>query len=108
MKSKCKSGLMTTITIRTDEAIKKALQKKAKQLWLSLNQFINLWFRYILKTEKLVIDLEENEVIWNEEIEKAYNKAVDELKRGEALIVDPEKIKSEEQFLDLLEEKMNV
>jgi len=100
---------MTTITIRTDEAIKKALQEKAKQLWLSLNQFINLWFRYILKTEKLVIDFDtEDEVVWDEEKERAYNEAVDELKRGEALIIDPKKIRSEEQFLDLLEEKMNV
>ena len=84
---------MTTITIRTDEAIKKALQEKAKQLWLSLNQFINLWFRYILKTEKLVIDFDtEEEVVWNEEIERAYNKAVDELKRGEAYTLEDFKL----------------
>jgi len=84
---------MTTITIRTDEAIKKALQEKAKQLWLSLNQFINLWFRYILKTEKLVIDFDtEEEVVWNEEIERAYNEAVDELKRGKAYTLEDFKL----------------
>ena len=84
---------MTTITIRTDEAIKKALQEKAKQLWLSLNQFINLWFRYILKTEKLVIDFDtEDEVVWDEEKERAYNEAVDELKRGEAYTLEDFKL----------------
>jgi antitoxin component of RelBE/YafQ-DinJ toxin-antitoxin module len=94
---------MATITIRTDEAIKKALQEKAKQLGISLNQFINLSFRYILNSNKLIIDLEDD-IRWNEQIEKAYNEAVEEFKKGEALIIDPQTIKSEKEFLDLLEQ----
>jgi len=72
---------MTIITIRTDDRIKKLLQEKAKQLGLSLNQFINLGFRYILKTNKLVIDLQEDDITWNKEIEKEYEDAVKQLKR---------------------------
>ena len=72
---------MTVITIRTDDRIKKSLQEKAKQLGLSLNQFINLGFRHILKTNKLVIDLQEDDITWNREIEKEYEDAVKQLKR---------------------------
>ena len=93
---------MTIITIRTDDRIKKLLQEKAKQLGLSLNQFINLGFRYILKTNKLVIDLQEDDITWNKEIEKEYEDAVKQLKRWEALVIDPKTIKSEKEFLDVL------
>lgn len=90
---------MTVLTIRTDETIKKALQEKAKQLGLSLNQFINLSFRYILKSNKLVIDLENEDIRWNEDIEKAYNEAIKELEKEEVYSFDDFKYLLKQRWL---------
>lgn len=65
---------MTTITFRTDEALKKDLQEVAQSLWLSLNQLINLKMREFNQNRVLSLDLRNNAevgqiepIFWSEE-----------------------------------------
>ncbi len=84
---------MAVMTIRVDEKIKAALQQKAKDLGLSLNQFVNLVFRDALGRGEVRVNFEDEieedkELTWTPEREKAYQQAKSELERGEAYTLE--------------------
>jgi len=53
--------MTATLTIRIDESVKKQLQQRAKEIGLSLNQFINIILRSTLQSNQVVLQFEENE-----------------------------------------------
>ena len=84
---------MSVITIRVDEKIKIALQQKAKDLGLSLNQFANLVFRDVLGRGEIKVNLEneieeDEDMVWTPELQKSYQQARKELEKGETYTIE--------------------
>ena len=62
---------MATITLRIDDKLKAILQWMAKQLWLSLNQLINLQLQQFSKNPQLNLNLN-NMIFWINKDHKFY------------------------------------
>lgn len=48
---------MTTISLRIDDELKQIIQKQAKELGISMNQFLNIKLQELKTQEKIVIPL---------------------------------------------------
>ncbi len=69
------------INFKTDKKIKTKAQKIAKKMGLSLTDILNVYLRNFIKTEKISIDLKEEEP--TEELLGAIKEAEEDYKKGD-------------------------
>ncbi len=94
---------MASITLRIDDNLKKILQAMAKQLWLSLNQLINIQLQQFSKEPKLDLNLNDM-VFWIDEDHKFYKwEIIDDLDPRFYEWEEFLEIENQEEFLKVLD-----
>jgi len=66
---------MTTLTIRLDSKLKNEIEKLSDDLWISLNQLVNLKLREFVQTWEIHVNVfnNKNMIDVNEPAEKVYD-----------------------------------